>query len=67
MIGDTYRVNIEKNPRYDWPPMIPDMDRKSLQENTKEKDMRRQGRNLRMEEGITFEIKISVKFLQSSR
>ena len=44
MIRDAYRVNVEKNPRCDQPPMIPVRQWGALQEDTKEKGMRKQGR-----------------------
>ena len=37
IVQDQYRVHLEKNPRYECPPMIPYMDWKALMEDGKEK------------------------------
>ena len=41
---DQYRVHLEKNPRYERPPMIPFMEWKSLVEYGKEKGLRKSGK-----------------------
>ena len=41
IVRDQYRVHLEKNPRYECPPMIPSMEWKSLVEDGKEKGMRK--------------------------
>ena len=41
---DQYRVNLEKNPRYECPPMIPYMEWKALVEDGKEKGLRKSGK-----------------------
>ena len=38
---DQYRVHLEKNPRYECPPMIPYMEWKALVEDGKEKGLRK--------------------------
>ena len=41
---DQYRVHLEKNPRYERPPMIPSMEWKYLVEDGKEKGLRKSGK-----------------------
>ena len=40
-VQDQYRVHLEKNPRYERPPMIPSREWKSLVEDGKEKGLRK--------------------------
>ena len=44
IVRDQYRVHLEKNPRYESPPMIPSMEWKSLVEYGKEKGLRKSGK-----------------------
>ena len=44
IVRDQYRVHLEKNPRYERPPMIPSMEWKSLVEYGKEKGLRKSGK-----------------------
>ena len=41
IVRDKYRVHLEKNPRYERPPMIPSMEWKALVEDGKEKGLRK--------------------------
>ena len=41
IVQDQHRVHLEKNPRYEHPPMIPSMEWKSLVEDGKEKGLRK--------------------------
>ena len=41
IVQDQYRVHLEKNPRYECPPMIPSMEWKALVEYGKEKGPRK--------------------------
>ena len=41
IVRDQYRVHLEKNPRYERPPMIPSMEWKALVEDGKEKGLRK--------------------------
>ena len=41
IVQDQYRVHLEKNPRYELPPMIPSMEWKALVEDGKEKGLRK--------------------------
>jgi hypothetical protein len=34
---DQYKVNLQRNPRYEHPPMIPEREGKALQDDAKEK------------------------------
>ena len=43
IVRDQYRVHLEKNPRYERPPMIPSMEWKALVEDGKE-DLRKLGK-----------------------
>ena len=43
---DQYRVHIERNPRYEHPPMIPSREWKSLVEDGKERALRKAGKIL---------------------
>jgi hypothetical protein len=36
-LWDQYRVHLQKNPKYEHPPMIPEREWKALQEDAKEK------------------------------
>jgi hypothetical protein len=36
-MGDQYRVHMQRNPRYEHPPMIPKREWKALQDDAKEK------------------------------
>ena len=42
IVWDQYRVHLEKNPRYEHPPMIPSRDWKSLVEDGKERALRKE-------------------------
>ena len=44
IVQDQYRVHLEKNPRYELPPMIPSMDWKSLVKYGKEKGLIKLGK-----------------------
>ena len=44
IVLDQYRVHLEKNPRYEHPPMIPYMEWKALVEDGKEKGLRKVGK-----------------------
>ena len=44
IVRDWYRVHLEKNPRYEIPPMIPSMEWKALVEDGKEKGLRKAGK-----------------------
>ena len=44
IVRDQYRVHLEKNPRYECPPMIPRREWKSLVEDGKERTLRKQGK-----------------------
>ena len=44
IVRDQYRVHLEKNPRYERPPMIPSMEWKALVEDGKEKGLRKSGK-----------------------
>jgi hypothetical protein len=44
-IRDMYRVNLQKNPRYEHPPIIPEREWKAFIEDAKEKRLRKEGRN----------------------
>jgi hypothetical protein len=44
-ICDMYRVNLQKKPRYELPPVIPEREWKEFIEYTKEKRLRKEGRN----------------------
>ena len=44
IVRDQYRVHLEKNPRYECPPMIPYMEWKDLVEDGKEKGLRKLGK-----------------------
>ena len=44
-IRDMYRVNLQKNPRYECPPIIPEREWKAFIEDAKEKRLRKEGRN----------------------
>lgn len=39
-----YRVQLEKNPKYEHPPMITDREWKALIEDSKDKKMRKEGK-----------------------
>lgn len=39
-----YRVQLQKNPKYERPPMIPDREWKALIKDTKEKKMKKEGK-----------------------
>ena len=39
IVRDQYRFHLEKNPRYEHPPMIPSMEWKALVEDGKERDL----------------------------
>ena len=41
IVWDQYRVHLERNPRYERPPMIPAREWKSLVEDGKERAMRK--------------------------
>ena len=41
IVRDQYKVHLEKNPRYEHPPMIPSMEWKALVEDGKEKGLRK--------------------------
>ena len=41
IVWDQYRVHLERNPRYDLPPMIPSREWKSLVKDGKERDLRK--------------------------
>ena len=43
IVRDQYRVHLQKNPRYEVPPMIPSMDWKSVVEYGKEKGLKKEG------------------------
>ena len=43
IVRDQYRVHLEKNPRYECPPMIPSMEWKASVEDGKEKYLRKAG------------------------
>jgi hypothetical protein len=44
-ICDMYRFNLQKNPRYEHPPVIPEREWKAFIEEVKEKRLRKEGRN----------------------
>ena len=44
IVQDQYRVYLEKNPRYECPPMIPSREWKALVEDGKEKGLRKVGK-----------------------
>ena len=44
IVRDQYRVHLEKNPRYERPPMIPSREWKALVEDGKERDLRKVGK-----------------------
>jgi hypothetical protein len=44
-IHDMYRVNLQKNPRYEHPLVILEREWKAFIEDTKEKILRKEGRN----------------------
>ena len=44
IVRDQYRVHLEKNPRYEHPPMIPSREWKALVEDGKEKGLRKAGK-----------------------
>jgi hypothetical protein len=44
-ICDMYRVNLQNNPRYERPPIIPEREWKAFIEDTKEKRLRKEGTN----------------------
>ena len=44
IVRDQYRVHLEKNPRYECPPMIPSREWKSLMEYGKERVVRKLGK-----------------------
>ena len=44
IVWDQNRVHLERNPRYELPPMIPSMEWKSLVEDGKEKGLRKSGK-----------------------
>ena len=44
IVRDQCRVNLERNPRYEFPPMIPSREWKSLVEDGKEKGLRKVGK-----------------------
>ena len=44
IVRDQYRVHLEKNPRYEHPPMIPSMEWKALVEDGKEKGLKKSGK-----------------------
>ena len=41
IVRDQYRVHLEKNPRYEHPPMIPSMEWKALVEDGKKKGLKK--------------------------
>jgi hypothetical protein len=43
-VRDQYRVHLQTNPRYEHPPMIPEIEWKNLLEDAKEKTMRKEGK-----------------------
>ena len=44
IVRDQYRVHLEKNPRYECPPMLPSMEWKALVEDGKEKGVIKEGK-----------------------
>ena len=44
IVRDQYRIHLEKNPRYEFPPMIPSVEWKALVEDGKEKGLRKSGK-----------------------
>lgn len=44
IVRNQYRVHLERNPRYECPPMIPARDWKSLVEYGKERALRNEGK-----------------------
>ena len=44
IVQDQYRVHLERNPRYERPPMIPSREWKSLVEDANERDLRKAGK-----------------------
>ena len=44
IVRDQYRIHLEKNPRYEFPPMIPSMEWKALVEDGKEKGLKKSGK-----------------------
>jgi hypothetical protein len=43
-VRDQYRVHLQKNPRYEHPPMFPKSEWKNLLEDAKEKTMGKEGK-----------------------
>jgi hypothetical protein len=39
-----YRVHLQKNPRYEHPPAVPEREWKALIEDAKEKKLRKEGK-----------------------
>ena len=44
IVRDQFRVHLERNPRYEHPPIIPSREWKSLVEDGKERDLRKEGK-----------------------
>ena len=44
IVQDQYRVHLEKNPRYERPPMVPSREWKAVVEDGKEKGLRKVGK-----------------------